>query len=69
MTATETSSRKLNRLSYVRIGEKVDTATGIVYYRYSNRPRGFVTKRWMRNHGWISDAEANRPECVGNADW
>ena len=49
---TDTNGRELRKLSYVRIGESVDNQTGIVYTA-GGRARGFVTERWMRNHGWI----------------
>jgi hypothetical protein len=49
---TDSNGRELRKLSYVRIGESVDTATGIVS-TVGGRARGYVTERWMRNHGWI----------------
>jgi hypothetical protein len=58
--STETPKPSLRRLSYVRIGESVDPETGEVSRTYNfgegksyRRVRGYVTQRWMRNHGWL----------------
>lgn len=53
------NGKPLAKVSYVRIGESVDTVTGEVFRTYNlgdqgsyRRVRGYVTERWMRNHGW-----------------
>jgi hypothetical protein len=65
--STETT-RSLRRLSYVRIGECVDTLTGLVTYPHSDRVRGYVTVRWMKAHGYLPETY-DRPACVGDQDW
>jgi hypothetical protein len=55
MTKTQRETRTLRRLSYVRIGEQVDSLTGLVYYPHSERVRGYVTVRWMKAHGYLPE--------------
>lgn len=52
-TVKDSNGRELRKLSYVRIGESVDNSTGIVY-TVGGWARGYLTERWMRNHGWLA---------------
>jgi hypothetical protein len=52
-TAAGQPTANLKRLSYIRIGYSIDPQTGVVY-SVGNRPVGYVTTRWMRNHGVIA---------------